>query len=240
MAANNQYQPPPTGYPPPAPQEEYAAFPPAIEPELPAHEQARPEPAPRAPRLPTASVTPADAPTAKTVVHQLVLEREPGDEDKDEVEDIKQQKLAGDFSGEYGKRVYCKRHYRSLAPIKIIFMLGGRFPFSTNLQSDGTYLYKFHFFHPLGMHFMVSSAVIFLTVALGIFNIAHIALNITLSHKDKGREYQIQREHEEVLIQRYFIPLIFVYSSLFHGCIASALIIKKRKYIAHYLTFWSK
>ncbi len=239
MAANNS-NPPSTGYPPQALQEEYAAFPPTIVP-VPQNSNppppAQPEPAPRAPR----PKAPADAPTATTVVRQLVLQREPGaEDDKEEVEDLKQQKLAGDFSGEFGKRVYCKRHYRSLAPIKLIFMLGGRFPFSTTLQADGTYLYKFHFFYPLGLHFVISTAAMFLTVAFGIFNVAHIALNITLSKKDKTEAYQIQRKHEEVLIQRYFIPLIFVYSSLLHGCTASAMMIKKRKYIAHYLTFWSK
>lgn len=237
MATNNPNQAPPTEHPPlPASQGENQALPPMVEPEPVKQEQPQQEAAPRTRR----QGTPADTPTAKTKVHQLVLEREPGDEDKEEIEDLKQQKLAGDFSGEYGKRVYCKRYNRSLAPLRCIFMLGGRFPFSTILQSDGTYMYKFHFFYPLGLHFLLSTGVMFYTVFFGFLNVLHITLNITLSKNDQTEQYQMQREYEDVLIRRYYIPLIFVFSSLIHGCIASVFMIIKRNYIAHYLTFWSK
>lgn len=199
------------------------------------------ETAPEPARETTRTESAPAAEATSTKARQLVLKQEPGQEiENEEPEDLKKQKQEKDFSGEYGKRTYCKRHYQSLLPIKFIFILSGRFPFSTSLLPEGTYLYKYSIYSPWSIYFTVSTICMIGTLFCGLWNVAHVALNISISHEENTQAYQEQREHEVVLIQRYYIPLIFVYSSLIHGCISSLLILNNRHYIANYLTFWSK
>ncbi|CAL8106901.1 unnamed protein product [Orchesella dallaii] len=164
----------------------------------------------------------------------------PEDEPEEETEDIEKQKKEGDYSGEYGKRVYCRRHFHSMTPLRLLFIVAGRFPFSCSAKKDGTYSYKFIWGHPFAFYFLFMTLLILYIIVVGTYAIAHIALNFTVYPATKDPGYEEQRKFEEVLIKRYYIPLIFVFTSLFHGFIASVLVMKKRHYIAHYLTFWSK
>jgi len=137
------------------------------------------------------------------------------------------------------RELYSESVFKTHLPFHILFIILGRFPSSWSSDSKTKVrTYAFRFSHPNSIYFMFTSFLSIVCLATVSWNLFYILMELNTG-KGPG-QISSDFNYEKAIIQRHFITVIVVWTSLLNIAISSVNFLYKRHHFALFLNFWSQ